>query len=59
MKTRVSLKYFVNKIIKAKENFANNQFHNILRLFEVLPNFAFIARETRKLRKNKKNQKIV
>ena len=51
MKTRVSLKYFVNKIIKAKENFANNQFHNILRLFEVLPNFAFIARETKKIKK--------
>ena len=31
----------VNKKCKAKENFADNQFHNILRLFNVLPNFPF------------------
>ena len=29
------------KASKAKENFANNQFHNILRLVDVLPNFLF------------------
>ena len=29
----------VNKYVKAKENIADNQFHNILRRFNVLPNF--------------------
>ena len=29
-----------------KENFADNQFHNILRLFGVLPNFPFTTIET-------------
>ena len=30
----------------AKENFTDNHFHNILRLFDVLPNFAFTTGET-------------
>ena len=30
---------------KGKENFADNQFHNILRLFDVLPNFSFTTIE--------------
>ena len=29
------------KTQKAKENFADNHFHNILRLFDVLPNIRF------------------
>ena len=29
----------------SKEKFAGNQFHNILRLFDVLPNFPFNTRE--------------
>ena len=29
--------------IKSKKNFANNHFHNILRLFDVLPNSPFTA----------------
>ena len=36
----------VNKTYKAKENFSDNHFHNILRLFDVLPNFPFTASET-------------
>ena len=32
--------------MKAKENFADNHFNIILRLFDVLPNFLFITRET-------------
>ena len=31
--------------IKTKENFAGRQFHNILRLFDVFPNFPFTAIE--------------
>ena len=31
---------------KSKRNFADNQFHNILRLFDVLPNFPFTTSET-------------
>ena len=31
----------VNKNIEEKENFADNNFHNILRLFDVLPNLPF------------------
>ena len=34
------------KTLKAKENFADNHFCNILRLFDVLPNFAFTTSET-------------
>ena len=34
------------KTRKAKENFADNHFHNILRLFSVLPNFPFTTSET-------------
>ena len=36
----------VNKDIKRKENFADNRFHNILRLFDVLSNFPFTTSET-------------
>ena len=31
----------VNKDITSKENFVHNYFSNILRLFDVLPNFRF------------------
>ena len=31
---------------KAKEDFANNQVHNVLRIFDVLPDFPFTASET-------------
>ena len=34
------------KTQKAKENFEDNHFHNILRVFDVLPNFFFTADET-------------
>ena len=33
------------KIEKTKENFADNQFRNILSLFDVLPSFPSIASE--------------
>ena len=33
------------KTWKAKENFADNDGHNILRLFDVLPNFSFTTSE--------------
>ena len=36
----------LTKTRKAQENFADNQFHNILRLFDVLPNFSFTISET-------------
>ena len=36
----------VNKDIKAKENFGENQLHNILRLFDVLATFHFTTSET-------------
>ena len=40
-----SLTYLaVDKNIKTKENFADNHFHNILRLFVVLPTFSFATR---------------
>ena len=35
----------VSKDIKTKENLADNHFHNILRLFDVLPNFSFTKSE--------------
>ena len=35
-----------NKNIKAKENFADNEFHNTLRLFVVLANFPLTTSET-------------
>ena len=34
------------KTQKAKEGFEDNHFHNILRLFDVLPNFHFTKNET-------------
>ena len=34
------------KTKKTKDSFADNQFHNILRLFDTLPNFPFAASET-------------
>ena len=34
------------KTYKAKENFADNHFHNTLRLFDVLPNVPFTTSET-------------
>ena len=34
------------KTSKAKENFPDNQFHNIVRLFDVKLNFRFTASET-------------
>ena len=37
----------VNKNIKAKQIFADNHFYNILRLFDVLPNFPFTTSETK------------
>ena len=39
-------KFLSIKTWKTKENFADNQFHNILRLFDVLPNFPFTTSET-------------
>ena len=33
------------KIEKAKYNFSDDHFHNILRLFDVLPNFLFTTSE--------------
>ena len=35
-----------NKDIKVEENFEDNHFHNILRLFDVFPNFPFTTSET-------------
>ena len=35
------------KILKAKENFAGNYCHNILRLSDVWPNFFFSPFETK------------
>ena len=35
----------VNKDIKSKINSADNHFHNILRLFDVLPKSSFITSE--------------
>ena len=37
----------VFNIKKAKKNFEDNYFHNILRLFYVLPNFCFNTSETK------------
>ena len=34
------------KILKAKENLADNPSHNIFRLFDILPNFTFTTSET-------------
>ena len=34
-----------NKDIKCKKNFVDNQFHNILRFCDVLPNFLLITSE--------------
>ena len=39
-------KIVVNKNIKSKGTFADNQFHNISRLFNVLPIFSFTTSET-------------
>ena len=39
-------KFTVNIDIKSKRNFGDNQLHNILRLFDVLPNFPFTTIET-------------
>ena len=36
------------KTQKVKENFRDNHFHNILRLFDVLPNFPFTTSETKR-----------
>ena len=36
----------VNKDINAKENFPDNYFDKMLRLFNVLPNFPFTKSET-------------
>ena len=36
----------VKRIYKGKEDFADNQFHNILSLFDVLPSFPFTTSET-------------
>ena len=33
---------------KKKENFKHSHFHNILRIFDVLPNFAFATSETKR-----------
>ena len=33
--------------IKSKKNIADNHVHNILRLFDVLPNFIFTTSETK------------
>ena len=35
----------VDKSIKSKKSFADNQFHNISRPFDVLPNFAVTTSE--------------
>ena len=37
----------VNKDKKQKKNVADNHFHNVLRLFDVLPNFPFPTSETK------------
>ena len=37
----------VNKDRKRKENFAGNRAHNILKLFDVLPNFLLTTSETK------------
>ena len=36
------------KTWKAKENFADNDGYNILRLFGILPNFSFITSEMKR-----------
>ena len=36
----------INEDINAKESFADNHFHNILRLFDVLATFPFTTSET-------------
>ena len=36
-----------NKAIKTNENFADTHGHNILRLFDTLPNFLFTISETK------------
>ena len=38
----------VNKDEKSKGNFADNHFHNILRLFNVLSRFTFTKSETKR-----------
>ena len=40
--------FFTNLVVnkkKEKDDFAHNQFYNILSLFHVLPNFSFIPSE--------------
>ena len=44
--TSAKLSNILDKNIKAKENFAGNQFYNIFRLSDVLPNFASTTSET-------------
>ena len=39
-------KWSCYKDIKAKQNFADNHFHNLLRLFDVSPNVPFTISET-------------
>ena len=38
----------VNEDIKQREKFPNNHAHNILRLFDTLPNFLFTTSETKR-----------
>ena len=38
----------LNKGIKTKKKFADNYFHSIFRLFDVLPNFSFNMSETKR-----------
>ena len=40
-------------ILKAKENFAGNHAHNILRLLDILPNFPFTISENVNSRNNR------
>ena len=42
----VLLNLAVNKDLKSKSKFADNYFHNILRLFDVLTNLPFTRSET-------------
>ena len=41
------------KMQNVKENFSDNLGHNVLRLFDVLPNFSFITCETNRDISNK------
>ena len=35
--------------MKSKDNFADNHFHNIKRLFDILPNFIFTTSEMKRI----------